>query len=119
MANPPKKKGTEGENQVVKILNGSRLFSAKRQPGSGMFKGHPDDVLETEVFDGTLEVKFRKSVPSSVYTWLGIERIGDRGLRIKENRPRALFMKQNYCPWLICMTAEDFIELCEKLTEKS
>jgi len=116
MANPPKNKGTKGENQVVKILNGSRLFQAVRQPGSGIYSAYPDDVYESEVFGGTLEVKFRKSVPATVYKWLGMTPVGERGVKHKENRPRAVFMKRDWFPWLVTMTAEDFVELCQKIS---
>lgn len=115
MANPPKNKGTRGENEVVKILNGSSLFQAERQPGSGIYTGYPDDVSESEVFCGTLEVKFRKSVPATVYKWLGMKQVGARGIEVKSNRPRAVFMKRDWHPWLVTMTAEDFVAICEKL----
>lgn len=110
-----RQKGTGGENEVVTILNGSRLFCAARQPGSGIYKGHPDDVIETQIFDGTIEVKTRKSVPITVYDWLGFEQRAERGVRERPGRPRALFMKKDYCPFLVVMTAKDFVDLCEKI----
>lgn len=114
-----KEKGTKGENKVVSILNASRIFNAIRQPGSGIYADHPEDILETNVFDGHLEVKTRKSVPLTVYKWLGFEPCPKAGLRKKKKRPLAVFMKRDHCPYLVAMEADDFIALCEAVREKT
>lgn len=114
-----KAKGTNGENRVVAMLNASHIFNAIRQPGSGIYADHPEDVLETNVFDGHLEVKTRKSVPITVYNWLGFEPCPKVGMRKKSKRPLALFMKRDHCPYIVAMEADDFIALCEAIHQRA
>jgi Holliday junction resolvase len=117
-----RKKGTGGENEVVRILNESGLFAATRQPGSGIHSAYPDDVLETRVFDGTLEVRFRQQTPTTIYHWLGYRVAGQTMKREKKLGVKALLCRRNYAPWLLVMPLETFVEVvgrCQRGCEPS
>jgi hypothetical protein len=114
-----RKKGTGGENEVVALLNASGCFDARRQPGSGIHADFPDDVLETRVFGGTLEVRFRQETPVTLYHWLGYRFMGRVMKRVKEPGVRALFCRRNFSPWLVVMPVETFIEVVERCQRSS
>lgn len=117
-----RQKGTGGENEVVRILNESGLFAATRQPGSGIHAAYPDDVLETRVFDGTLEVRFRQQTPTTIYHWLGYRLVGQTMKREKKLGVKALLCRRNFAPWLVVMPLETFVEVigrCRPTSESS
>lgn len=112
-----KQKGTGGEREVCDLLNASGLFDARRQPGSGIQPGFPDDVLETRVFRGTLEVRFRQSMPVTIYHWLGYRLVGRALKRVRPNPSRALVCRRNFAPWLVIMPLETLVEVVRSAKE--
>ncbi len=68
MSNPRKALGTGLENRVVKRAS-DRGLTAARQPGSGVFKDYPNDVV-VEGLLGECKVRSRHPSYSEMQEWL-------------------------------------------------
>jgi len=120
-----KEKGRSGENESCEYLMEGTNIQAKRVPLSGSLQGEFSDDIDITLPDGAKkkgEVKWRQSVPVSVYKWLKIK-IGvgvKKIISTKENEvpPDYLFMRKNKSPWIVCMSIDQFKELVNKIQKK-
>lgn len=100
MGNPSKRKGSGGEREVVKLLQGHGI-AAEKIPLSGAVKGgsfEGDIDCPVRGVDRKLECKRRRRF-ATLYGWLG----ANYGLVLREDNNE----------WLIVMRLSDFAELAK------
>lgn len=96
-----KKKGYEGEAEVVKVLNRYGI-EAERVPLSGMLKSEKyscDVVLPS---GKRIEVKRRKSGLKMIQKWLN-----------EDEHSNYVFFREDYGDWIVIMPLLEFVELVQ------
>lgn len=97
MGKKSKVKGYTGENEFAHLTNG------KRVPLSGALGGElSNDVILPNGLK--VEVKRRKEMEKTLYSWLLDER----------EKPDAVAFRADRMPWVVCMTLDKFLKLIEK-----
>lgn len=96
-----KRKGYQGENEVVKLLQKNGI-EAERVPLSGALKSkkYSCDVVVNINGEKRIEVKRRKSGLTSIYNWLS-----------EDENSNFLMVRQDNRDWLVCMTFDEFARL--------
>lgn len=90
-----KRKGYAGENEFAKLTGG------KRVPLSGAMEGYTNDVILPN--DWQVEVKRRKEMMKTLYSWLEDER----------EKPDVVAFRADRKPWVVSMTLDKFMYLME------
>jgi hypothetical protein len=89
-----KRKGSGGEREFADLTSG------KRVPLSGALGGeYTNDVVLPNGW--RVEVKRRKEMEKTLYSWILDER----------EKPDAVAFRADRKPWVVCMTLEKFLEL--------
>lgn len=90
-----KRKGYSGENEFAKLTGG------KRVPLSGAMEGYTNDVILPNAWQ--VEVKRRKEMEKTLYSWLLDER----------EKPDIVAFRADRMPWVVSMTLDKFMYLME------
>ena len=96
-----KRKGYQGEAEVVKVLNGYGI-EAERVPLSGMLKSEKyscDVVLPS---GKRIEVKRRKSGLKMIQKWLN-----------EDKHSNYVFFREDYGDWIVIMPLIEFVDLMQ------
>jgi hypothetical protein len=100
MGKSQRDKGARGEREFAKLVKGARV------PLSGAMGGeYSNDVTLPNGW--SVEVKRRKEMEKTLYSWILDER----------EKPDAVAFRADNKPWIVCMTLDKFLSLMEAANE--